>query len=111
MAKGNTTPTQFPVNLHDFKGENYESWLAQMKVIFRFQVVVEIVNDRVPILETGANDVRNAAHMEQRKKDGKKGGVTNIEKAIHNDLNEGRQINLIILLTYGVAGEPDEGVW
>lgn len=70
MEKGNTTSTQFSVNLPDFKGENYERWLAQMKVLFRFQIVVEIVNDRVPTLETDANDVRNDAHMEQRKKYG-----------------------------------------
>lgn len=62
---------QFPVNLSIFKGENYERWVAQMNVIFRFQDVAEIVNDGVPTLEAEVNDVRNDEHKEQRKKVGK----------------------------------------
>lgn len=71
MANRNTTSTQFPVNLLVFKGENYERWISQMNVIFRFQDVAKIVNDGVLTLESDANDVRKAAHKEQRKKDGK----------------------------------------
>lgn len=71
MAKDNTASTQFPANLPVFKGENYKRWIAQMKVIFRFQDVAEIMNDRVLALEAIANDAQKTAHKEQRKKDGK----------------------------------------
>lgn len=58
MANRNTTPTQFSANLLIFKEENYKMWVAQMKVIFRFQDVVEIVNDGVLALEENANNVQ-----------------------------------------------------
>lgn len=54
-----------------FKGENYERCVAQMKVIFRFKDVAEIMSDGVHALDVNANDVQKAAHNEQRKKDGK----------------------------------------
>ncbi|GAU22886.1 hypothetical protein TSUD_376970 [Trifolium subterraneum] len=47
MANANTTSNQFPTNLPVFRGEHYDRWCAQMKVIFRFQDVLEIVNDGV----------------------------------------------------------------
>lgn len=71
MANESITSTQFPTNLPIFKGENYEGWVAQMKVIFRFQDVAEIVCDGVPTSEVNANDVQKDAHKEQRKKDEK----------------------------------------
>ena len=42
-----------------------------MKVIFRFQDVVEILNDGVPELEADAAGAQKAAHKEKRKKDRK----------------------------------------
>lgn len=57
MTNGNTTSTQFSVNIPVFKGENYERWIAQMNVIFKFQDVIEIVNNRVPTLEANVDDV------------------------------------------------------
>jgi hypothetical protein len=45
MANHSTTSSQFPANLPVFKGEHYDRWCAQMKVIFRFQDVLEIVNE------------------------------------------------------------------
>lgn len=59
------------MNLSVFKGENYERWVAQMKIIFRFQDVAEITSDGVPALKTNAKDVRKVAHKEKMEKDGK----------------------------------------
>jgi hypothetical protein len=38
-----------------FDGKNYQ-WIAKMKVIFRFQDVLELVNNGVPALPTNPND-------------------------------------------------------
>lgn len=42
-----------------------------MKIIFRFQDVVEIVCDGVPALEVNANDIQKVVYKAKRKKDGK----------------------------------------
>ncbi|MCI40421.1 hypothetical protein A2U01_0061654, partial [Trifolium medium] len=44
MANGITTSSKFPANLPVFKGEHYDRWCTQMKVIFIFQEVLEILN-------------------------------------------------------------------
>ena len=71
MANRSTTSTQFPTNLSVFKGENYQLWVAQIKVIFRFQDVVEILNDGISELEVDATEARKTTHKDQSKKDGK----------------------------------------
>jgi F0F1-type ATP synthase alpha subunit len=53
-----------------FDGKNYQ-WIAKMKVIFRFQDVLELVNNGVPALPTNPNDEQTAAHKESQKKDGR----------------------------------------
>ena len=58
------------MNLPVFKGENYQRWVVQMKVIFIFQDV-EILNDGASELETNATKIQKTAHKDQRKKDGK----------------------------------------
>lgn len=68
MTNGSTISMQFLGNLLIFKGENYERRIVQMKVIFIFQDVAEIVNEGVPTLKANADDVQKAAHKEQRKK-------------------------------------------
>jgi len=42
-----------------------------MKVIFRFQDVVEAMNEGIPTLTANATDVQQAAHKDLKKKDGK----------------------------------------
>ena len=42
-----------------------------MKVIFRFQDVVEAVNEGIPTLAANATDVQQASHKDLKKKDGK----------------------------------------
>lgn len=62
---------QFQLNLPIFKGHNYDRWCSQMKVIFIFQDVFEIVNDGVPILQENATEAQRTANRELRKKDAK----------------------------------------
>ncbi|GAU44851.1 hypothetical protein TSUD_112250 [Trifolium subterraneum] len=69
MANANTTSNQFPANLPVFRGEHYDRWCAQMKVIFRFQDVLEIVNDGVEDLAADANEAQRTLHRDQKKKD------------------------------------------
>ncbi|XP_058759994.1 uncharacterized protein LOC131633297 [Vicia villosa] len=42
-----------------------------MKVIFRFQDVIEVVNENVPALAANATDVQQTTHKELKKKNGK----------------------------------------
>lgn len=58
MTNGNTTSTQFSTNPFVFKGENYERWVGQTKVIFRFQDVAKTERDGVPALKVNANDIQ-----------------------------------------------------
>ncbi|GAU44417.1 hypothetical protein TSUD_100640 [Trifolium subterraneum] len=71
MANQNTTSTQFPANLPVFKGENYDRWCAQMKVIFRFQDVLETVINGVAELAANAEEAARTHHHELKKKDAK----------------------------------------
>jgi len=41
-----------------------------MKVIFRFQDVVEVVIEGIPALAANATDVQQTAHKDLKKKDG-----------------------------------------
>ncbi|GAU37126.1 hypothetical protein TSUD_278780 [Trifolium subterraneum] len=71
MANQNTTSTQFPANLPVFKGENYDRWCAQMKVIFRFQDVLETVINGVAELAANADEAARTHHHELKKKEAK----------------------------------------
>ena len=63
----NNIPTHLPV----FEGKNFDQWIVKMKVILRFQDVVEVVNEGIPALAANATDVQQAAHKDLKKKDGK----------------------------------------
>jgi hypothetical protein len=86
MANHSTTSSQFPANLPVFKGEHYDRWCAQMKVIFRFQDVLEIVNEGVPELAAEANETQRTLHREQKKKDGK--GLFIIHQCVDSNIFE-----------------------
>ena len=60
----NNIPTHLPV----FEGKNFDQWIVKMKVILRFQDVVEVVNEGIPALAANATDVQQAAHKELKKK-------------------------------------------
>ncbi|MCH96555.1 retrovirus-related pol polyprotein from transposon TNT 1-94 [Trifolium medium] len=68
MANSNTTSNQFPANLPVFKGDNNDWWCAQIKVIFIFQDVLEIVNDSVQAIADNASESQRTLFHEQRKK-------------------------------------------
>ena len=86
MANNGTTSTQFPANLPVFKGENYDRWCAQMKVIFRFQDVLEIVTDGVEELAANADDAARTQHKELKKKDVK--GLFIIHQCVDSNIFE-----------------------
>ncbi|KAK2455781.1 hypothetical protein QL285_003203 [Trifolium repens] len=68
---GTSSNNGFRTHLPMFNGKNYDQWIAKMKVIFRFQDVLELVNNGVPALPTNPNDEQTAAHKEAQKKDGR----------------------------------------
>ncbi|MCI38788.1 retrovirus-related pol polyprotein from transposon TNT 1-94, partial [Trifolium medium] len=71
MVNQQTTSSQFPANLPVFKGENYDRWCAQMKVILRFQDCLEIVTDGVGVLAEDADEEARTLHKEIKRRDAK----------------------------------------
>jgi hypothetical protein len=63
----NNIPTHLPI----FEGKNFDQWSVKMKVIFRYQDVLETVNEGVTPLAANATDVQQTAHRDLKKKDGK----------------------------------------
>jgi hypothetical protein len=60
----NSNNDQFPAYLPVFKCQNYDRWCAQMKAIFKFQDVLEIVNDSVQDLGAAATEAQRTVHRE-----------------------------------------------
>jgi hypothetical protein len=54
-----------------FEGKNFDQWSVKMKVIFKYQDVLEIVNEGVTPLAANATDVQQTTHRDLKKKDGK----------------------------------------
>lgn len=57
-----------------------------MKVIFRFQDVLEMVNDGVPELAENATEAQRTAHRDQKKKDAK--GLFLIHQCVDSNIFE-----------------------
>ncbi|KAJ1395814.1 gag-polypeptide of LTR copia-type [Sesbania bispinosa] len=68
MLKNND---QIPAKLPVFDRANYERWTAQMKVVFRYQGVLDIILTDITPLETNPTEAHRATHREQMKKDDK----------------------------------------
>lgn len=68
MQKSND---QIPAKLPIFDGNNYERWTAQMKVVFRYQGVLDIISTGVTPLAENPTEALRATHREQLKKDDK----------------------------------------
>jgi len=49
--------------------KNWDRWVKQMKVIFGFQNVLEIVSNGIEALPENPTDVQRNAHKETEKKD------------------------------------------
>ncbi|GAU36929.1 hypothetical protein TSUD_332020 [Trifolium subterraneum] len=59
----------FPGNLPILNGKNYDSWCKQMKVVFGFQDVWDLVSGGIePIIES-SSDVQKATYKELKKRD------------------------------------------
>ena len=63
----NTTQLFVPI----LDGKNYNRWCVQMKVLFDYHDLLDVVENGVPALVGNANDVQRAAHRELKKKDNK----------------------------------------
>ncbi|XP_019189504.1 PREDICTED: uncharacterized protein LOC109183932 [Ipomoea nil] len=63
----NTTQLSVPV----LDGKNYNRWSAQMKVLFDYHELLEIVETGVATLADNATEAQKAAHREMKKKDKK----------------------------------------
>ncbi|GAU24164.1 hypothetical protein TSUD_83990 [Trifolium subterraneum] len=59
----------FPGNLPILNGKNYDSWFKQMKVVFGFQDVWDLVSSGVEPITESSSDVHKATFKEQKKRD------------------------------------------
>lgn len=55
-------------NLSIVDAKNYNNWYKEMKVLFDYQDVLEVIKNCVNPLAEGAMDVHRATHKEERKK-------------------------------------------
>jgi len=81
-----THNNNIPAHLPIFEGKNFDQWIVTMKVIFRFQDVLEVVNEGIPTLAANATDVQQAKHKELKKKDGK--AMFLMHQRVSNDIFE-----------------------
>ncbi|GAU47720.1 hypothetical protein TSUD_285070 [Trifolium subterraneum] len=61
----------FPGNLPILNGKNYDTWCKQMKVVFGFQDVWDLVSSGVEPITESSSDVQKATFKEQKKRDHK----------------------------------------
>jgi hypothetical protein len=59
----------FPTTLPILDGKNFDKWCAQMKVIFGYQDVWEIIINGLENLSNNATDTQKSAFKELKKKD------------------------------------------
>jgi len=62
---------KFPCHVPIFDGKSYDQCIVKMKVIFKYQDVLDIMNEGVPTLARIATDVQKVAHKDVKNKDGK----------------------------------------
>ncbi|XP_006605206.1 uncharacterized protein [Glycine max] len=61
----------FPASMSVLISKNYDDWCAQMKVIFRFQDVTEVVQEGVQEPNKNPTDAQKVAHRDLMKRDAK----------------------------------------
>ena len=59
----------FPANLSILKNNNYENWCKQIKIVFCYQDLWDLVKEGVTTLAENATDQERVAHKELKKKD------------------------------------------
>ncbi|XP_019451907.1 PREDICTED: uncharacterized protein LOC109354005 [Lupinus angustifolius] len=72
----------FSTNLPVLDGSNWSKWSIQMKAIFCYQDVAEIVEDGFSILEEGATEVQKSKYKQSKRKDCK--ALCIIHQAVDN---------------------------
>lgn len=60
---------KFPANLSTLNGKNYENWCKEMKVVFCFQDLWDLVKNGVTPIRENVADEQNVAHKDLKKKD------------------------------------------
>ena len=60
---------RIPTNLPILDSKNYDKWSKQIKVLFGYQEVLEIINNGVTPLRDEAINAQKAAFKEEKKKD------------------------------------------
>ena len=68
MASSNGNFSAFMLVL---KGKNYDDWCAKVNVIFQFQDVTKVVQERVQEPEKNPADAQKVAHRDLMKRDAK----------------------------------------
>ncbi|KAK2411444.1 hypothetical protein QL285_046720 [Trifolium repens] len=71
MVETSKTSDQIHAKLPIFDGDHYEQWRAQMKVVFRYQGVLDVIRSGVTPLNEAPTEMARATHREQMKKDDK----------------------------------------
>lgn len=61
----------FPANLPVLTGKNYNRWNVQMKALFAFQDLVDVIENGVEIPKESASDAQKTGYKDLKKKDGK----------------------------------------
>src|ERR1044072_1204818 len=64
-----STTDRIPTNLPILDFKNYNKWCKQMKILFGYQEVFEVVNDGVTPLVAEATAAQQATFKEEKKKD------------------------------------------
>ncbi|KAK2396029.1 hypothetical protein QL285_057704 [Trifolium repens] len=59
----------FPMNLPILTGKNYDNWCKQMKVVFCYQDMWNLVTEGMSTIGANATDEEKAAHKELKKRD------------------------------------------
>ncbi|PNX99990.1 hypothetical protein L195_g023263 [Trifolium pratense] len=59
----------FPMNLPILSNNNYDNWCKQMKVVFRFQEMWNLVTEDVPTIDARATDEEKTTNKELKKRD------------------------------------------
>lgn len=61
----------FTTHVPVFYGKIYDQWIVKMKVIFRYQDVLDAAKDGLPMRARNTTKVQQIGHKDAKKKDGK----------------------------------------
>jgi len=59
------------LSVHILDGKNYNRWCVQMRVLFDFHELWDVVESGVSALAANATEAQRVAHRDQKKKDNK----------------------------------------